>query len=64
MATEPFGISIRGFAIAEHDYISLSYTGANPTTIVYKQGGASGTVVSTLALTYDANGSVLTVTKS
>lgn len=36
----------------EYDYISLSYTGNNLTTVIYRQGGATGTLVATLALTY------------
>lgn len=64
MATQPYGLSIPGLEIPAHDYISMTYTGANMTGVVYRQGGASGTIVTTLALTYDANGNVLTVTKS
>lgn len=64
MATQPYGLSIRGFAIPEHDYVSMTYTGTNVTGVVYRQGGASGTVVTTLALIYDGNGNVLTITKS
>lgn len=46
-----------------YDYISLSYTGTNLTTVVYMVGGSGGTVVSTLTLAY--TGSNLTsVTKS
>lgn len=46
-----------------HDYISLSYTGDNLTGVVYKTGGAGGTTVATLTLTY--SGSNLTsVTRS
>ena len=45
------------------DYISLGYTGTNLTSVVYKIGVASGTVVSTLTLAY--TGSVLnSITKS
>jgi hypothetical protein len=48
---------------SDYDYIALSYTGDNLTGVVYKKGGASGTVVSTLTLGY--SGSNLTsVTKS
>lgn len=36
----------------EYDYVSLSYTGDNLTGVVYKTGGASGTVVATLTLAY------------
>jgi hypothetical protein len=47
-----------------YDYISLSYTGNNLTTVVYKTGGASGTTIATLALTYDGSNNLLTVTRS
>ncbi len=46
-----------------YDYISLTYTGTNPTTIVYKTGGASGTTVATLTLTYSGD-DVTSVTRS
>lgn len=49
---------------AQFDYVALSPTGTNPTTIVYKTGGASGTVVATLTLTYDANNNVQTVART
>lgn len=64
MATQPYGLSIPGLAIPEHDYVSMTYSGTNMTGVVYRQGGASGTVVTTLALTYDGNGNVLTIAKS
>ena len=35
-----------------YDYISLAYTGANVTTVIYKMGGALGTTVATLTLGY------------
>lgn len=48
---------------AVYDYVLLSYTGSNLTSVVFKTGGASGSVVSTLTLAY--TGSNLTsVTKS
>jgi len=56
--------AIPGLAIPEHDYISLTYTGSNPTTVVYKQGGASGVTVATLVMTYDGSDNVTSVTKS
>jgi len=63
MATEPFGLAVRGLGIPEHDFIALSYTGENLTGVVYKTGGASGTTVATLTLAY--TGSRLdSVTKS
>lgn len=57
-------VSVGGLSIPDADYISLGYTGANLTTVVYKSGGASGTVVATLTLTYDGSGNILTVTRT
>jgi len=48
----------------EFDYVALSPTGTNPTTIVYKIGGAGGTTVATLTLTYDGNNNVQTVVRT
>lgn len=57
--------TIQGLAIPEHNRIEFSnYVGANPGTIVFKQGGSGGNAVATLTLTYDGNGNVLTVTRS
>ena len=54
---------VPGLDIPIHDYIALSYTGSNLTSVVYKTGGAGGTTVATLTLTY--TGSQLdSVTKS
>lgn len=36
----------------EHDYIGLSYTGDNLTTVTYKTGGSGGSTVATLTLAY------------
>ncbi len=47
----------------EYDYISLSYTGSNLTGVVFKIGGAGGTVISTLTLAYDGS-NLISVTKS
>ena len=55
---------LTGLSIPSHDYISLSYTGANLTGAVYKTGGASGATVATLVLTYDGNSNLTSVTKS
>lgn len=48
--------------VPDHDY--QARTGATttqgPTQVVYRKGGASGKVVATETLTYDANGNVLT----
>jgi hypothetical protein len=42
----------------------MTYTGSDLTEVVYKSGGAGGTVVATLTLTYDGSGNLLTVTRS
>lgn len=47
-----------------YDYVSLSYTGSNVTTVVYKLGGSGGTVVSTLTLGYDGSDNLTSVTKA
>lgn len=56
--------TVTGLFIPVHDYIDCSYTGSNLTGIVYKAGGASGTVVATLTLTYDGSNNLLTVVRS
>jgi hypothetical protein len=61
MATEPFGLAMRGLGIPEHDRIEVNEAA---TAFTYKAGGANGTVVCTLTLTYHSNGNVATVQKS
>ena len=56
--------TVEGLSIPEHDYIALSYTGANLTGVVYKDGGSGGTTVATLTLAYDGNDNLTSVTKS
>jgi hypothetical protein len=46
-----------------YDYVSLSYTGDNLTGVVFKHGGSSGTVVSTLTLAY-SGANLVSVTKT
>jgi hypothetical protein len=55
--------SIAGMAIPPNDFISLSYTGANLTGVVYKTGGSGGTTVATLTLAYSGS-NLISVTKS
>ena len=55
--------SIAGLSIPPNDFISLSYTGANLTGVVYKTGGSSGTTVATLTLAYSGS-NLISVTKS
>lgn len=56
--------AIAGLVPSAYDYISLSYTGSNLTTVVYKTGGSGGTTVATLTLVYDVNDNLTSVTKS
>lgn len=45
------------------DYVSLSYTGDNLTSVIYKKGGASGTTVCTLTLAYSGS-NITSVTRT
>jgi len=46
--------NIPGFDIPTHDHIATTYHGAtnNLATVVYRLGGAAGTLVATLTFTY------------
>ena len=57
-------VAREGLEIPTHDYIANTYTGSNLTQTVFKRGGASGTIVATLTLTYDGSSNLLTVTRS
>jgi hypothetical protein len=46
------------------DYRAITWTGSNPTQIVYKQGGSSGTTVLTEVNTFDGNGNCTTTTRT
>jgi YD repeat-containing protein len=53
-----------GLSVPEHDFISINNDGnGNPTTVVYRAGGPSGQIVSTVNMTYDGNGYLTTVTR-
>jgi hypothetical protein len=56
--------TLTGLEIPAHDYIDLSYTGANLTGVVYKDGGSGGSTVATLTLAYDGSNNLISVTKS
>jgi len=60
----PAVVAFGPLAPADYDYIDMSYTGANLTTVVYKLGGASGTTVVTLTLAYDGSNNLISVTRS
>ena len=51
-----------GFALPAYDFVSNTYTGGNLTQSVYKIGGASGTTVATVVMTYDGSDNLLTLT--
>lgn len=57
----PHGLG--GLEIPAHDCLELSYTGSNLTGVVYKEGGAGGTTVATLTLTYSGS-DLVSVVKS
>ena len=50
------------FLIPEHDYQEHSgmTAGHGPTSVVYKKGGASGKLVATETVTYDASNNIAT----
>jgi len=53
-----------GLSVPEHDYIGITNdSNGNPTTVVYRAGGASGQIVSTVTMTYDGNGYLSSVTR-
>jgi len=56
-------IDVSNLITESYDYIDLDYTGNDLTTVTYKTGGASGTTVATLALTYTA-GVLQTITRT
>ena len=60
----PVDIGAAGLEIPAHDYIDLSYTGSNLTSVIYKNGGSGGTTVATLTLAYDGSDNLISVTKS
>jgi len=45
---------LHGLGIPAHDHITFNPP-ANPTTITYRRGGASGVVVATMTLTYSGD---------
>ena len=54
-------MAFQGFNIPEYDEVDLTYTGTNPTTIVFKRASIT---LATLTLTYDGNDNPLTIVKS
>lgn len=57
------------FRIGNFDYITLTYVASGNgvgeiETITYKKGGASGTTLATLTITYNENNKISSITKS
>lgn len=60
---------IAGFTVTGYDYIALTYVAAGNgageiETATFKSGGAGGTTIATLTLTYNASNEIATVTKT
>lgn len=47
--------ALNSLAPTTYDYIGLSYTGTDLTSVLFKSGGASGTLISTLTLAYSSS---------
>lgn len=53
-----------GISVPEHDYIQMTNNASgNPTQVVYRNGGPSGTIVATVTMNYDGNGYLTSVSK-
>jgi hypothetical protein len=67
-STNPFPVSdiiANSLVPSAYDYISLAYTGTNYlSTVIFKSGGASGTVITTLVLAYDGSNNLTSVAKA
>lgn len=51
--------------IPAYDYIANTYdVSDNLTQVVYRLGGSSGTIVATIAMTYDGSNNLLTVERT
>lgn len=56
-------ITMSDFNTPLHDYVACTYTGSNLTRLDYKTGGASGSVVATITLSYDGSNRVTSISK-
>jgi len=56
-------IQMNSLVPSVYDYIAITWTGDDPTGLVYKTGGALGTTVATLTLAFTA-GKVDSITKT
>lgn len=55
---------INALVTEAYDYIDLSYTGTDLTSVVFRTGGAAGAIVATITITYNGNGDIDTVTRT
>ncbi len=59
LASEQTLLSIAGLVVDSYDTVQITAYGDAtdnyPTTVVYRTGGAAGTIVATLTLTYDGS---------
>lgn len=68
-STEATLAKLMGIGIPEFDYLALTYVAAGNgigeiETATFKTGGAGGTTVATLALTYNASDEIATVART
>lgn len=60
----PLQMKVPGFQLPSYDYLSMAYDGSgNVTSVVYRTGGSTGTIVATLTLGY-SGANLVSVTKS
>lgn len=53
--------TLSGLGIPPYDYIDMSYSGSNLSTVLYKVGGEYGTIVATVKLSYDEDDNIIKV---
>jgi hypothetical protein len=65
IGSTPWSVAEQNVLVPEqYDYIELGYAADLVTSATYKLGGPAGTVVAVLALTYDVNSNLETVTRT
>lgn len=63
-SSTPWSVAEQNVLVPEqYDYILLGYTGTLVTSATYKQGGAAGTTVATLTITYDVDSNLESITR-
>ena len=55
---------VTGLLPEEYDYVFLTHTDELLTQAVFRTGGAGGTIVATIDITYDSNDCIQTVTRT